>query len=674
MPISRSSFLISFAITCITISSCSKKNSADNDVLKHQFNIIDSLIIAGKGDTAFVILNQLRPQINTNDPLIVSYYTWQSERSRDDTVIMHRYADSALAFFADPQRASDYPNEYMRALLTKGDASMVAKKYNNALDYYYKAKKLLTQGGCDDGNLAAKIAGIYYNQQNYRLAAQYWAENYKRLGACDIKATPQKMFFLRQGGLNNAAFAYEKSGLLDSAEYYYNEDKAVIDRADSANIIDKFYINSARIVLYDNLGGLSLERGNLAQAKSYLNLCLGIGFDNTSGMRIPPLVKLADIYTRTGNYARAQALFTQSRDLLNRFPKENIESELKWNRLYAQYLLKLNQPVKAYKYLQAFIRVKDSIETTNQNLYRLDVDHEKNIFHQQQVVAELSHQGKLKQIYLLCITVGVLLSAIIILLINRNLKISRKNHRSIVSHNSQLQQTLTDLESANKNYIRIMRVMAHDLRNPLSGISGLASILLDEDEFSDDSKHALQLIETTGNNSIEMINELLRSGLANEDELLVKQPIDLKLLLNDTIKLLQFKANEKQQLILFETSDAPVITQASNEKMWRVFNNLIINAIKFSYLGGVIKIGMQLVNHDKNILISVTDNGMGIPDKDKEHIFEMFTEAKKAGTGGEQPFGLGLSISKKIIEQHNGEIWFESKPGETVFYIKLPLQ
>jgi signal transduction histidine kinase len=69
----------------------------------------------------------------------------------------------------------------------------------------------------------------------------------------------------------------------------------------------------------------------------------------------------------------------------------------------------------------------------------------------------------------------------------------------------------------------------------------------------------------------------------------------------------------------------------------------------------------------------VKDKGIGIPDNLKDKVFEMHTEAGRTGTSGEKSFGLGLSISRKIVEIHKGKLWFESEPGkETIFYIVLP--
>lgn len=258
-------------------------------------------------------------------------------------------------------------------------------------------------------------------------------------------------------------------------------------------------------------------------------------------------------------------------------------------------------------------------------------------------------------------------------MITQTLKNTKGSLSVLTQHNKELQNSLEELERVNKNYLRIMRVMAHDLRNPLSGMTGLASMLMVEDEFSDDSKHMLKLIETTGLHSMEMINELLKSGLDNDDEPLVTQKLDLRAMLYDSIELLQFRAKEKNQEIILESDNVAVMAEINHEKIWRVINNLIVNAIKFSYTGSKIKVGIKA--DGKNILIWVADNGVGIPAENKELVFEMFTPAKRNGTQGEQPFGLGLSISKKIIELHSGKIWFEDNAGNgTVFFIRLPTE
>jgi signal transduction histidine kinase len=216
-----------------------------------------------------------------------------------------------------------------------------------------------------------------------------------------------------------------------------------------------------------------------------------------------------------------------------------------------------------------------------------------------------------------------------------------------------------------------MRIMAHDLRNPMGGISGLAQLLLEDEKLSEDSRHMLTLIENTSKRSLVMINELLESGLGG-NAVMPKAAVDINMLLYECVELLQFKAKEKGQHIEFQNHHASVIISGNYEKIWRVFNNLIVNALKFSHTNDIIKV--VLLKESDHVLISIADNGIGIPDKSKDSIFEMFTPAKRVGTNGEQPFGLGLSISKNILEKHGGRIWFESKDGEgTIFFVSLPV-
>jgi signal transduction histidine kinase len=230
---------------------------------------------------------------------------------------------------------------------------------------------------------------------------------------------------------------------------------------------------------------------------------------------------------------------------------------------------------------------------------------------------------------------------------------------------------MNELENANKNITRIMRVMAHDLRTPLSGIMGLASAINEDKNLNADSRHMVQLIESTGTRTLDMIDELLKTGLSDEKENIEKQPADLKILLSDLIELLQFKAGEKQLTINFDSADS-VIVEVSYEKIWRVFSNIIANAIKFSHRGDTIQVSLKKTG-DNVVLVSVADNGIGIPEKEHEEVFEMFTDAKRVGTDGEKSFGLGLAISKRIVALHNGRLWFESQPEKgTTFFIELP--
>jgi signal transduction histidine kinase len=669
LGLKRNAYFKLFIITgmaCL-LSACNSPVSTINTKTAQLLHIADSTIVAGDLDKGIQMICDARKNIAKTDPSIVRYYSLRANLASGTSIL---FADSALAWFKTDRLKAQYPEAYLQALIAKGDACVKDKKYILALDCYYQAKRALPKGMCDNGDVAQKIGNIYYSQRNYSSATQFWGLSYRQLAACNSKFPRQNTLFQMFSRLNNTGYAFYKLGNMDSASHYYLINMELIDNAEKNNVITKHSIDAERIVTYDNLGGVNLKRGNLTVAESYLQKAVSIPLANIDGMLIPPYVKLGELYLKKGELGQSGYAFAKAKAQLDLYAKDDRESQLRWYRSYAEYLFAIKKPAEAYQACNRYIALKDSLDNSATELYRLDVNREFFNINQRQSVVQRQQQDKLNVLYLVGIGTVLLLFSVIILLINRNLVRSRRNHNEATLRNQQLQLTLDELARVNKNYIRIMRIMAHDIINPISGMTGIASMLM-LDDVNEDNRHMLQLIESTGLHSMEMINELLKSGLSNDDEEMKTELVNLRSLLFDSVELLQFKANDKDQKIVFEFAEEQVMANINHEKMWRVFNNLIVNAIKFSHNGSTIKVSIN--PQGAHILIAIADSGVGIPDKDKDTVFEMFTSAKKPGTNGEQPFGLGLSISKKIVEMHKGKIWFESEAGKgTTFYIELP--
>ena len=664
----KRSLIIYFVLFIFFFTSCNQYNENSNNEIKTQLLEIENLTVEGKDSLVKIKLKEVRSKLQENTLEKSSYYSLIVNLHPDDAKLMDNYADSALNFFKNTSYIKKYPEEFVNALMAKGDAGMRLKNYENALNYYFEAKKILTENNFDDGKLANRLGTFYFNQGNYKLAIFHWKESLAALDRAKLSKT--KYFKLKQGALNNIGYFFFKSNQLDSALNYYLINLNFIHQSEQEIILKK-EINNPKIALYDNLGGLYLKKNNIEKAEDYLKKALEIT-SNDITIKMPVLIKLANIYTKKREYAKADEVFQKSKFLLKLDKKDSEYLKLEWNKNYAAYLIKLNKPLEAYKIQQDFIATKDSIDSDNLKITQLNISRELNAIQQDRDLDILTHKDKVRRIYVAGIIEILILTIVIIILIYRNLRKSKSLQKETFEHNQKLQNALSELKHSNENYLRIMRVMAHDLRNPLSGITGLTAVLLDNEKISDENRHILKLIESTGNHSLEMINELLKTSLADENELLEKHKIDVNELLNDSIKLLQFKAKEKQQQIIFEKYTVePIFTSINKEKIWRVFNNLIINAVKFSPLDSFIYVNIS--PQKDGVLISIKDYGIGINNADGKLIFDMFTSAKKTGTAGEQPFGLGLSISKKIIEKHNGEIWFESeiKKG-TTFYLQIP--
>jgi two-component system sensor histidine kinase VicK len=135
----------------------------------------------------------------------------------------------------------------------------------------------------------------------------------------------------------------------------------------------------------------------------------------------------------------------------------------------------------------------------------------------------------------------------------------------------------------------------------------------------------------------------------------------------------QYKAaeNDIAKVFIFDAVEDEIFVEIDEYKFNQVLNNLISNAIKFTADGGTITI--RIVKGESNVLITVADNGIGIPEKYHANLFKKFTKARRPGLKGEPSVGLGMSIIKTIVEWHGGKIWFESKVGEgSTFYIEMP--
>ena len=251
----------------------------------------------------------------------------------------------------------------------------------------------------------------------------------------------------------------------------------------------------------------------------------------------------------------------------------------------------------------------------------------------------------------------------------RDIKIVNALNRQVSLQKVDLEKSLDDLKASISEKDRILRAVAHDLRNPIGGIASL-TLAMEDDDFTPEQRELINLIRETSNDTLELISELLE--VTNDGKsTLKKELVDINTLTGKSVDLLRFKASEKNQQIDLQVLQQPGELLISREKIGRVLGNLITNAIKFSPRGGVISVCIRDLKRD--VEISVKDNGIGIPENMQREIFNMFTEAKRPGTAGEKSFGLGLSISKQIVESHNGTIWVESKPGSgSTFYVRLP--
>ena len=215
--------------------------------------------------------------------------------------------------------------------------------------------------------------------------------------------------------------------------------------------------------------------------------------------------------------------------------------------------------------------------------------------------------------------------------------------------------------------------VSHELRTPLAGIKGFATMLLDyEKRLTAQEKHEyLETIDKNTDRMVELIEQLLEMSRLGTGMLSIKKaPTDIIQLCETVV----IEARVRAPVHNFTLDLPPKLPMMNidNKRIRQVLDNIINNAVKYSNAGTEIKISVRQV--DNNMLFSVSDHGIGIPEKDLPNLFQrMFHPAssQKISVGGS---GLGLSISKGLIEAHGGKVWIESKEGVgTRCYFTLPI-
>jgi len=215
--------------------------------------------------------------------------------------------------------------------------------------------------------------------------------------------------------------------------------------------------------------------------------------------------------------------------------------------------------------------------------------------------------------------------------------------------------------------------VSHELRTPLASIKGYATSLLRTDvEWDDETRREfLQIIDEESDRLSGLIADLLEMSEIEAGVLRVeKEPVRLPRLAQKVAKKLRPSARD-HSITVTTAPDVPE-TMGDPRRLEQVLHNLIVNAIKYSADGT--SVAVRVEKSDSNVLVSVKDQGIGIPPEHLEHVFERFfrVDGKMAReTGGS---GLGLPICRGLVEAHGGRIWVESQVNVgSTFFFSIPI-
>jgi len=210
---------------------------------------------------------------------------------------------------------------------------------------------------------------------------------------------------------------------------------------------------------------------------------------------------------------------------------------------------------------------------------------------------------------------------------------------------------------------------SHELRTPTSVIKSTCDVILRKQRAPVEYQEALRSISANVDRMAETINSILEiSRLDARTFTLVTAEIDLTSLLADVLKLLEAAATHRN--IALRLAGAPATIRADRERLTEAFLNIVDNAIKYNRPGG--RVDIEVTGTDQGNVVAVTDTGIGIPEPDREKIFDRFHRLEN-GRHLAAGSGLGLSIARTIVEAHAGRIEVRSEPGKgSQFLVHLP--
>lgn len=641
------------------------------------FHRVDSLNLSR--DAAFSYIDSVYTHFPS--PGIIDRSRWYDYKGQyyfyheHDLAGAMRYVDSSLALMATPEVQQRFPRQYAKMLIDKAETYQLENNYENALFYYRKGLEAIKdlKDSCAMAEYTQRIAMASYRAGRFGDARNLFELALHQFGACHSSF---RSFAYQQSNLDNIGECYAAMRKWDSAAYYYDSTLSFIAAVTGPFMNDsshRAYIETGKAVAYGNLGDYFLYKGDTSRAWNLYqkSIVMNLRPLHDSGNALLVMMKATGLDLARGHLKEAKATLQSVRTTLDRSPDRS--TELAWRKLESELLAKSGDLRGAWTSLNALSNLKDSVYAAGTPMSDFDVPGALVHLEDKYTIQLLQERDHIKTAYLLLAVLIVVMLVAIGFLILRGARRSQSHIRQLNRLNKALRnenrQTQTAINTLNEDqamYMRSLKTIAHDLRNPIGAISSALTLLQQQSGLNDQGKTMVNLMRKAADQSLLLVGGIMQLDL--QIGALKMDTIDLEKLLESCVATLQFKAGEKKQTIHLEAVAVSLV--ADHDKLWRVIINLLDNAIKFSPEGADIDIDLQ--RQGDKAVISVRDKGIGIPKGMEEKLFTIDATVKRSGTAGEASFGLGLAIVSQIIKAHGGTITVQSEEhAGTTFRIEL---
>ncbi len=573
-------------------------------------------------------------------------------------------ATEALAIVEQEQPNTKLHGDVLRS---RGAVRALSGNVQDALADYLSAHDIFRDAGITRSQAIAlqDIGQIYWEAGDYERTLRYYGQ------AVEIY-NDDPGFALSNH--NNLGETYKMLERFAEAEREYDEAIEAARKLGSPML-------ETRIL--SNLALVQVEQDKLALAQRTANRALALTSNGEAAdWRDFVYGVLARIASERGDDQSA------ARYLDRTFAGANFdETDLvyrEFHELGATVFDRIGQPDKALAHLKAFQRLdgqaRDLVSSASSQLMAARFDFaNQNLrisqLKQGQLERDIQIERQRSEFRTTVFTGFAIATTTVLVLVLIALFSIRRSRNEVREANTELHKVNTDLEHALKAKTDFLAMTSHEIRTPLNGILGTSQVLLANRAIDEDSLGRVKLIQSAGETMKALVDDLLDVAKMESGEVSLDiEPTRIRPILTDAAELWRSKLQSKGLQFDLEIGELPELVATDGDRIRQIVFNLLSNAVKFTREGSV-KLAARVEPWSGNLVVEVTDTGVGIPTEELSRVFEAFHQVDNATTREFSGTGLGLSICSNLAAALGGKISVESKVNcGSTFRLILPIE
>ncbi len=538
--------------------------------------------------------------------------------------------DEAYYYFTQSYRVARAINDQMKMAIAIYNIGLVLNElgqYELALNHFNFSRDMSEKIGDLDGSvyLLDATGELYLKKKEYQKSEEYLRSALKAL-------RERKLTIIEPRVLKRLARLKFELKDFNQALAYYDSASVIHNKAHN-----EFGVAESRL----GISEVYIEQQKFDEAEDIIEKCLVTAKrNNAQKMIIDCFQKLSYLAEKRGDYERGLEYHKNYKQLEDSLYSEEMLARLFQDQLRFQTELKDSE-------IAALSKVRTEQAKT------------------------LKEQEFLRNI----LVVLVALTIILLFTVYRSGQRKIKINKLLVEHQRELNKRSQELEQLNQVKDKFLSIVSHDLRSPINALSTILNLAEQKNITPEEFKQLTASLRKQFDNAHSFISNLLDWALLQMDKLKI-QPVKIELatVVEENLKLVE--AMQMKQINFSSDVPAGLYGLADPNMLNLILRNLILNAIKFSEIGGKVEVTSK--DFDKNfIVISVKDYGVGMSKEVQKLLFDKSSGYSSRGTANEKGTGLGLILCKEFVEKNGGKIWFESEEwrGSTFYFtIQKPTQ